>query len=173
VKKETIVMRKVDMICKNMNWQKENILSKSKILLQIYRDVVWATKYKASVLREDTCNYFNGEINTVLMYLNEFAPIDERQTFETKVRCLFENKWMINLINEVVGRVRDYPTNGEIYFDIISKAYLSSDRYSESELLSILNVDRSTFYKKKKEAVMIFGIALWGYKEKWTDFSPT
>lgn len=36
-------------------------------------------------------------------------------------------------------------------------------QYTESELLEILNLERSTFYDRKKEAVMLLGIALWGY----------
>ena len=56
-----------------------------------------------------------------------------------------------------------YVDNGRLYHEILSKSYLTAFRYTESELLEILNLERSTFYDRKKEAVMLLGIALWGY----------
>lgn len=60
-------------------------------------------------------------------------------------------------------KVYDYYNNGQLYHEILSKSYLTAFRYTESELLEILNLERSTFYDRKKEAVMLLGIALWGY----------
>lgn len=42
-------------------------------------------------------------------------------------------------------------------------SYLTAFRYTESELLELLNLERSTFYDRKKEAVLLLGISLWGY----------
>ena len=35
--------------------------------------------------------------------------------------------------------------------------------YTERELLELLNMERSTFYDRKKEAIMLLGVSLWGY----------
>lgn len=34
---------------------------------------------------------------------------------------------------------------------------------TERELLELLNMERSTFYDRKKEAIMLLGVSLWGY----------
>lgn len=70
---------------------------------------------------------------------------------------------MIDLIDKAMSKVYDYYNNGRLYHEILSKSYLTAFRYTESELLEILNLERSTFYDRKKEAVMLLGIALWGY----------
>ena len=146
-----------------MNWPKEDVLRKSKILLQIYRDVVWAISEKARETQVNACNSFGQELGIALAYLNDFAPLEQQQEFESKVTCLFETKWMIDLVDNAMLKVYNYHTNGKIYFEIVSKSYLTACRYSESELLETLCMERSTFYEKKKEAIMLFGIALWGY----------
>ncbi len=87
----------------------------------------------------------------------------ERCEFERRVCNLFENKWMIDLIDKAMSKVYEYYNNGRLYHEILSKSYLTAFRYTESELLEILNLERSTFYDRKKEAVMLLGIALWGY----------
>ncbi|MPN10265.1 hypothetical protein SDC9_157560 [bioreactor metagenome] len=34
---------------------------------------------------------------------------------------------------------------------------------NEQEILECLSLERTSFYMKKKEAIKLFGIALWGY----------
>ena len=69
---------------------------------------------------------------------------------------------MIELVEDTMVRVRDYPCNGNLYCESLSKCYLTCFKYREPELLEILNMERSTFYDKKKEAILGFGLSLWG-----------
>ena len=61
-----------------------------------------------------------------------------------------------------MGRIREYPCRGDLYCEIISKSYLSRFHYRESELLEVLSMERSTYYDRKKEAILLFGLSLWG-----------
>ena len=101
----------------------DDIFHKTKLLLSIYRDVVWATLSDCRCANAEI-NYYGGDLSDALIYLEEFAPDIEHSEFERRVTAF---------------------------------------RYTESELLEILNLERSTFYDRKKEAVMLLGIALWGY----------
>lgn len=140
----------------------DDIFHKTKLLLSIYRDVVWATLSDCRCVNAEI-NYYGDDLNDALIYLEEFAPDIERSEFEHRVCNLFENKWMIDLIDKAMRKVYDYYNNGRLYHEILSNSYLTAFRYTESELLEILNLERSTFYDRKKEAVMLLGIALWGY----------
>lgn len=163
MRKETTTMRSISRVCNGMKWPKDDILRKAKILLQIYRDVVWAVSEEARDLQASACCSFGQELSLALTYLNEFAPLEQRQEFEAKVTCLFETKWMIDLVDNAMVKVYNYHTNGKLYHEIIAKSYLTAFKYTEIELLETFCMDRSTFYDKKKEAVMLFGIAMWGY----------
>ena len=59
-------------------------------------------------------------------------------------------------------KIREYPDKGALYCEIISKAYLNRFKYRESEMLEVLNMERSTYYDRKKEAILLFGLSLWG-----------
>lgn len=61
-----------------------------------------------------------------------------------------------------MGRIREYPCKGDLYCEIISKSYLSRFKYKEPELLEVLRMERSTYYDRKKEAILLFGLSLWG-----------
>lgn len=145
-----------------MNLDSNEILHKTKLLLSVYRDVVWATLHEADCVKEDIY-YFGNELSDALVYLEQFAPDTERSEFEARVSSLFENKWMIDLIDKAMSKVYDYYNNGKLYHEILSKCYLTAFRYTESEILELLNLERSTFYDRKKEAILLLGISLWGY----------
>ena len=97
-----------------------------------------------------------------LNYLTQFDPDDGSEAFENTIRSLFETRWMIDLVDNAMMRVKEFPDYGEIYFEIISKCYLTRFKYSEREILDIVNLERSRYYDRKKEAMMVFGISLWG-----------
>ena len=125
----------------------DDIFHKTKLLLSIYRDVVWATLSDCRCVNAEI-NYYGDDLNDALIYLEEFAPDIERSEFEHRVCNLFGNKWMIDLIDKAMRKVYDYYNNGRLYHEILSKSYLTAFRYTESELLEILNTP--DFLKQKK-----------------------
>ena len=158
----TKAVKNITKMYEQLGLAQDDIFHKTKLLLSIYRDVVWATLSDCNCVNEETY-YYGDDLTDALVYLEEFAPDIERSEFERRVCNLFENKWMIDLIDKAMSKVYDYYNNGRLYHEILSKSYLTAFRYTESELLEILNLERSTFYDRKKEAVMLLGIALWGY----------
>lgn len=146
------------------NLDSDKVFHKTKLLLTVYRDVVWHSIRSSEALCEDIeKNYYSYELESALTYLAEFAPNEERIRFEERVSILFETKWMIDLIDKAMYKIYEYYNNGKLYHEILSKTYLVSFKYTESELLEILDIERSTYYDRKKEAVLLFGVALWGY----------
>ena len=145
----TKAVKNITKMYEQLGLAQDDIFHKTKLLLSIYRDVVWATLSDCNCVNEEIY-YYGDDLTDALVYLEEFAPDIERSEFERRVCNLFENKWMIDLIDKAMSKVYDYYN-------------LTAFRYTESELLEILNLERSTFYDRKKEAVMLLGIALWGY----------
>ena len=161
----TKAVKNIGKMYEQLGLVQDDIFYKTKLLLSIYRDVVWATLSDCNCVNEEIY-YYGDDLNEALVYLEEFAPNIERSEFERRVCNLFENKWMIDLIDKAMSKVYDYYNNGKLYHEILSKSYLTAFRYTESELLEILNLERSTFYDRKKEAVMLLGIALCGYASR-------
>jgi hypothetical protein len=44
-----------------------------------------------------------------------------------------------------------------------SKQYINMVKHTDAELIDTLNIERTQYYKRKKEAINLFGIILWGY----------
>ena len=90
----TKATKSINRMYEQMNLDQNEILHKTRLLLSVYRDVVWATLTEAECVKEDIY-YFGEELDEALVYLENFAPDIERDAFEARITSLFENKWMI------------------------------------------------------------------------------
>lgn len=149
-------------LCEMDNIDGKQMYEKAKMLLGIYRKVCWSTIGRADAVAEEICYYCGSDLDGALLYLEEFAPEKEKEQFECRIKTLFETRWMVGLVDSAMLKVHDFPENGQLYHEIISKCFLTKFRYTENELLEILNLERSRFYDRKKEAIMVFGLSLWG-----------
>ena len=148
-RKDTLAAKSIRKMYEQLNLNQSDIFSKTKLLLGVYRDVVWITLSESARVNEELA-YYGEELDSAFVYLELFAPDTE-------------NKWMVDLIDTAMAKIYDYHNNGRLYHEIISKSYLTAFRYTESELLDLLNMERSTFYDRKREAILLLGVSLWGY----------
>lgn len=160
-----------------LNEVKENDLyEKGKLLLEIYRDVCWSAISGASEVKESLLNYGeadtpHADMDAALIYLEHLAPEEGKDRFEQQVKDLFETSWMIDIIDAAMVKVREFPCYGYQYYEILHTYYLNRFVYTESEILSELGMERSTFYRRKKEAIVVFGFSIWGTPfEEFKDF---
>ena len=161
-RKNSEAWNSIHALCNTQELDEKQIYEKAKLLLGIYRRVCWSTIGRAEAVNEDVCYYYGNDLDGALIYLETFAPEKEKQRFEARIRTLFETRWMMELVEQAMVRVKEFPDNGDQYYDILFNFYLSRLKYTESDMLDILNMERSRYYDRKKEAIMVFGIALWG-----------
>lgn len=158
----TQMMKSIRRMCQIQQVEEKVLYERAKKLLSIYRDVCWATADRADEIREDLVYYCGSELDGALIYLETFAPDEERERFEARIQSLYTTRWMVELIETAMLKVGEYPGSGALYTEILSKCYLSRFKYTESEMLELLRMERSTYYDRKREAVMLFGLAMWG-----------
>lgn len=163
MRRESKVMKQCALMFKGLNVEREGVLHKTKLLLKIYRPVVWSASSRALEVRESVSIYCSRTMEEALEYLANYAPEVEQDRFSEKVQTLFETQWLITIIDNAMNKIYEYPDNGKLYHEILSKQYLTINSYSEFEMLGALNLERSTYYDKKKEAIELFAICLWGY----------
>ncbi|WP_223376549.1 hypothetical protein [Schnuerera sp. xch1] len=161
--RKTRMMKNISRMYEGMQLDEEQVFRKAKLLLANYRDVVWASLKKVDNVREICEAYYSNDLAVALTYLHDFAPIERKEDFMEKISGVFETKWMIDLIDTAMLKVYEYHDNGKLYHEILSKSYVTAYPMVEGEMLEALGMERSNYYLKKKEAIKLFGIALWGY----------
>lgn len=158
----TKALHNIRMMCRMQQMDEKILYNRSKFILSIYRDVCWCIRARAEEIYDDLVGTCGAGLDRALVYLETFAPDEARQNFEEKIRTLFETKWIVELVDNAMAQIREYPCRGELYCEILSKCYLSRFKYKEAEMLEIMDMERSTYYDRKKEAILLFGLSFWG-----------
>lgn len=139
----------------------DDTFKKTDLLLKLYRKVCWSMDERFEELNAITYESCLGDTET-LSYLLNFAPEKELDIFRARAICAMETRLLIDLINKAIVMLKDYPDNGDIYYSIIDLKYIGYFRFTENEILEQLDLERSTYYRKKKEATMLLGFILFG-----------
>lgn len=161
-RRNTQALNSIQRICQIQKLSMDDVYARARLLLSIYRDVCWSTAVRAEDLEDNLICYCSGDLSDALVYLETFAPVEKKVQFEERVQSLFETRWMIELVDSAMIKVREFPYNGNLYFEILSRCFLDKFKYTESDLLELLSMERRTYYDRKKEAIYVFGISLWG-----------
>lgn len=163
MRKESAVIRKCSAQLKALGLDGESVFHKSKLILKIYRDVVWSLSERAEELQQYACEIGGQDLGVGLSFLENFAPDIDQRAFEEKVCCVVQNKMLVDAVDRSLLRLKRYPLRGELYYEILTKQYIYRYNSTEKELLDELNIERSVFYDRKREAIHLFSICLFGY----------
>ncbi len=134
----------------------------TELLMKMYRAVAWSVRGRATILIDPLQATSAKSLDDLLFYLSDFAPIYMRKEFESKVNELFFTKWMLELIDTAVMKVRSYPGKGKSYYDILYFTYMDEVKHTECDILAYTGIERSNYYRKRKEALHILSQVLWG-----------
>ncbi|MCH5200573.1 MAG: hypothetical protein J1F60_06390 [Oscillospiraceae bacterium] len=137
----------------------EGTYKKAEILLKMYRRMCWCVDSEIDDITYKNCLHQNE----TLIYLLDFVPEKELNAFTERAKSLMESRILLQLVYDAVIKVKEYPDYGQSYYDIIDLKYLNSQRYTNEEAAEILDMDRSTFCRKRKEAVYLIGYVLFGF----------
>lgn len=152
-------------MCSAHQLDSTKLLLQSKVLLNCYRRVYWDATNQCALFpvnTQDAHCHQNKDFLEAVDYLMQFDPKTGKQATEKAIQLLFETRCMVEMVDTAMLRVKDFPDKGDVYFEILSKRYLGRFRYTEKEILDILKLERSRYYDNKREAMLVFGISIWG-----------
>ena len=155
MRRESVTVQKCKKQMDSLGIDSQSAYHRVKLILKIYRDVVWVLSERAEELHEYAWELGNRDAGAGLCYLENFAPDIDLQEFEEKVCCIMESRMLVDVINRALLRLKRYPDRGELYYEILVKQFIH--RFNE------LNIERSVFYDRKREALFLFSVCLFGY----------
>ena len=98
MRKESATIRKCHSRLSSLGLDSTVAFHKSKLILKIYRDVVWVLSERAQELQEYAWELGDQDLSTGLCYLENFAPDIDLQDFEEKVCCVIQSQMLVDVI---------------------------------------------------------------------------
>ena len=98
MRKESATIRRCHSQLSALGLDSDAVFHRSKLILKIYRDVVWVLSERVEELQEYAWDLGKQDIDTGLCYLENFAPDIDLQDFEEKVCCVVESRMFVEIM---------------------------------------------------------------------------
>ncbi|WZL72006.1 hypothetical protein QBE52_12945 [Clostridiaceae bacterium 35-E11] len=141
----------------------EKVYHDAHLLLDIYSDVLWGIKNSYTNIVCECKEIYGDASVAVLDVITEFGSDLKAKLLHEQLEDAEASKVIIDIINAAMLKLKTYPNKGERYHEILKTTYFSEKKYSENELLDMLKLSRSTYFRQRKKAISLFGVILWGY----------
>lgn len=147
---------------------KNNVLSDKekeksiKSLLKLYRKILHTVNNNLVYLDDEVYVSSRKHLSDIVEGLVPFETKQEEQKFNERVCVYYQDLELLKLLEKVIVMVRDYPDNGNTYYKILEMLYFNSFDYDGEEIMSILEMSRSTYYRQLKKAYICFYFHLIG-----------
>ena len=135
----------------------------TKLLLKLYSKVMWRMSNSIMEMEAECYLARGSRLFDVVDTLIDVDPRVDKARIESRLQSIEDSKSILERIDRALVLLKNYPNDGEKYYEILSKSYLVFVKYSESEILESMNISRSTFFRDKKKAVTLLGVILWGF----------
>ena len=151
--------RLISQLCAVDNLDEDSMYYISRKLLEHYRSALDLYDGRSNVILKN-----DGKEEIRQWYLNlKQMPIDQMKEVPVDAMMFHvcRTDFISRVIDVVMGRVRNFPQVGELYYGILTRAYFAKEKMLDEAIATELNIDRSTLYRRKKEAILLCGIMLW------------
>lgn len=162
--RKTKVLKKIESMYQDQRLDFLPTYDRAKTLLEVYRNVVWSLKNSAEYIVSESTTSYGKDLDTALIYLSSFVSEKKRQDFESKVTHLFESRWLIGLVDRALEKIYDYPEYGKTYYTILKHCYLNEKKSRDEVVMHLIRLERSSYYQRKREAISLLGVSLWGFE---------
>ena len=142
-------------------------------LLNVFHEVCSSNTAKANDLVDELC-YYDGELydpseetkvmDQALIRLEYFAEESKRDRYNREINSILQTGQMIRIMDALKCKIYNYGKNGPEYVSVLSTYYMNTFEYTNEEASEILNMSLSTFYRRKRRAVILFGLAFLEFK---------
>ena len=148
-------------ICKVKQLNEKDVYRITKKLLEMYRDAIWTFGGVTGGTNSILQNEGKEELRQWYLHLEEQNLKSFDEEIDSMIFHVCRTDWIERVIRVVMDRVREFHYYGEDYYRILDLSYFAPDKRTDQEIIAEVALERATYYRRKKEAVLLIGILLW------------
>lgn len=142
-------------------------------LLEVFHDVCRYNTEAANDMMADLCYHPDicfekedeiAEMDTAVTRLEIFLTDARRDEYEREIESIQQTAGMLRIMDALKYRVFSFGKYGPEYVDILNTRYMNRFDYTNTEASEILRMGESTYYRKKKAAVILLVWHSWSIR---------
>ena len=158
---ESVSMKEIQMLCNSFRLEQNVILMRMEHLIANFDEVMWANTDTERVKDAGWKMNSDRRSDLAIAYIRDFDPNEDRRRIHKEMLKLFEAKWLKNLIETAMERVKASPLTKPEYLIILNNIW-SDERITPFDYQKNLHIGKTTYGERRKEAILLFGAVLWG-----------
>ncbi len=147
------------------------------VLFKIYRSVSWRMQVQIGQVKHRFQKEYGTDVDEFLesLYQAGMDLNDDEANIRSRVEAISSSNKFLKLIDESVELMRKYHPQGERYYWILYYTYMSAHQPAnigeiihrlEPHLPQNMQINRSTYFRWREQALKAVEGILWGYEEE-------
>ena len=151
--------------------KKRNMYHNTLLLLQHYRNIVWALECFPATVAEEL-DHPLGDLDALLDRMDLEFGMNNRK-LESRMESVRKSRLLLDRVNEALSVLNRKPENGAKMYELIYLTYIAPDKLSHTDLLYRLDISSRHYYRLRQQAFTILSIRLWsapaGEVDSWLE----
>ena len=151
--------------------KKRNMYHNTLLLLQHYRNIVWALECFPATVAEEL-DHPLGDLDALLDRMDLEFGMNNRK-LESRMESVRKSRLLLDRVNEALSVLKRKPENGTKMYELIYLTYIAPDKLSHTDLLYRLDISSRHYYRLRQQAFTILSIRLWsapaGEVDSWLE----
>lgn len=139
--------------------KKRNMYHNTYLMLQHYRDIVWALECFPAQIAEELDRPMK-DLDALISAVSAEIGMDNTR-LEHRLLSVQKSRLLLDRFHEALTVLKQKPGNGQMLYDILYHTYLSPDTMRHVEILYRLDISDRHFYRLRTQAINILSIRLW------------
>ena len=139
--------------------KKRNMYHNTLLLLQHYRNIVWALECFPATVAEEL-DHPLGDLDALLDRMDLEFGMNNRK-LDSRMDSVRKSRLLLDRVNEALSVLKRKPENGAKMYELIYLTYIAPDKLSHTDLLYRLDISSRHYYRLRQQAFTILSIRLW------------
>ncbi|HCC34446.1 MAG TPA: hypothetical protein DEQ02_01940 [Ruminococcaceae bacterium] len=139
--------------------KKRKLYHNTLLMLQHYRDIVWALECFPEHIAEELDRPIQG-LDALLSAVDAEIGMSNKR-LERRLESVQKSRLLLDRINEALTVLKKKPRDGGMMYKIIHETFITPEALTHADILYRLNISSRHYYRLRQQAINILSIRLW------------
>ena len=133
------------------------------LMLKLYRKVLSVVSRRMNYLEDEIYESENKHLYNLVNSLVDLDGDFRQKRFEERMMSIEESTSLLALMEKALILLKEESDKGEKQYDILYYYYFEKNKNTNEEIMELVDLPNTTYYRYKRRALRNFAVNLWGY----------
>ena len=132
-------------------------------LLKLYRRILFRSKRQLAQMQDECRTASHRKLTDYIAVLIEFDSTNQTRRICDRLEAMGSTLCLLEVMEDALSLLLSYPDDGKLYHRILKQSYFADQPMTHEEIMEVEAMSRSTYYRRRADAVETYAVMLWGY----------